>query len=342
VPLLDAVHDRAHPVGDDRAWSESYYFNGYSPAVDAGFFTRIGIRPNEATIDGIVWLWLPGGGSAALRWEQEQTSMIDTAIDVGGLRYEMVDALRRWRIAASGALADGRSLSLSLAFDALTPAIGVDGTGSGPGRADGDRARAAARHAVAAGHLEQAGRWTGEIRLDATAHVIDGALGNRDKSWGPRRMGQADAEPGEAREAGEAAGEAGAGSAFEGWRWFSVNLDEATHFGGVRILTAAGDLHRGWVWRAGEATSVREWDLTTAVAADGITHEALDLVVRDKRGREHALHGDVLRSERLGADARGCVVEALTRWSHDGRVGYGISEYAHVLDGSGSPRRRVT
>ena len=50
-PVLDERHDFAHPVEGDSAWSESYYFNCYCPDTDAGFFTRIGVRPNEGTID---------------------------------------------------------------------------------------------------------------------------------------------------------------------------------------------------------------------------------------------------------------------------------------------------
>ena len=51
MPILGPRHDYAHPVEADPAWSESYYFNAYDPASDSGFFTRIGIRPNEGTMD---------------------------------------------------------------------------------------------------------------------------------------------------------------------------------------------------------------------------------------------------------------------------------------------------
>jgi hypothetical protein len=44
MPILDASHDLAHEVEDNPAWSESYYFNAYDPAVDAGFVTRLSTR----------------------------------------------------------------------------------------------------------------------------------------------------------------------------------------------------------------------------------------------------------------------------------------------------------
>ena len=68
MPILDARHDLAHPVEGDTAWSESYYFNAYDPATDSGLFTRIGIRPNEGTMDVGLSIWLPGGDLGEYQW----------------------------------------------------------------------------------------------------------------------------------------------------------------------------------------------------------------------------------------------------------------------------------
>ena len=114
-------------------------------------------------------------------------------------------------------------VALDVRFDAITPAIGTDGQPSGgPKSAEA----AAAAGTVGKGHLEQAGRWTGFARR-STARVTSGAgpHGNRDRSWGPRRWGGP-----------------------KMWRWFSINVGEDMHFGGIRLGTDAGDLHRGWVW----------------------------------------------------------------------------------------------
>src|SRR5258705_36532 len=75
------------------------------------------------------------------------------------------------------------------------------------------------------------------------------------------------------------------------WR---ITCDDA-HFGGIRIGTEAGDLHRGWVWRDGEATSIRQWDVRTELATDRLTHAITHLRATDKRGRVHALRADLLR-----------------------------------------------
>ena len=98
MPILEARHELAHPVEDDSAWSESYYFNAYDPGTDSGFFSRIGIRPNEGTMDVAVSAWLPGGRLAEYRGVKEQHEMVDTVLDVGGARYEMLAALGQWRL----------------------------------------------------------------------------------------------------------------------------------------------------------------------------------------------------------------------------------------------------
>ena len=100
MPILDASHDFAHEVEGDTAWSESYYFNAYDPTADAGLFTRIGVRPNEGTMDVGLSVWLPGNRIANVRGVREQRVMTDDDLDVAGVRYERVvagDEARRGR-----------------------------------------------------------------------------------------------------------------------------------------------------------------------------------------------------------------------------------------------------
>ena len=320
MPVLDERHDFAHPVEGDTAWSESYYFNCYCPDTDTGFFTRMGIRPNEGTIDVGMSIWVPGGGLAALRHVRQQTEMIDEDMTVGPITYERLAPLKSWRISGSGDSTLG-PVSMDVTFDALTPAIGADGQGK-----EGSGSSAATRSIVGKGHLEQAGRWSGWIEVNGKrAELGPDARGNRDKSWGPRRWGGP-----------------------KMWRWFSINIgpasgapdDTGTHFGGIRIGTEAGDLHRGWVWHEGESTSVAEWDVRTELEADGVTHKVTHLVVTDKAGRKHELRADLLRVDPGPAGVRPnatIVNEGLARWTYEGRTGYGISEYLHQLDGDARP-----
>jgi len=327
VPVLEPRHDLAHPVEADTAWSESYYFNGFDPGTDSGLFTRIGIRPNEGTMDAGMSVWLPGGELAEFRQVKDQSEMVDTVLEVGAVRFEMLEALRSWRITmdtevpARPCTAGARAsrpvrMALDLRFDALTPAIGTDGgTRGGPRSAQA----AAAAGTVGRGHLEQAGRWTGWLEVDGIRHPWTGAYGNRDRSWGPRRWGGP-----------------------KMWRWFSINLGEEMHFGGIRLGTDAGDLHRGWVWDGTRATSIAEWRLRTELADDGVTHEVVHLQVADKEARTYDLRGDVLRVADIGRPGGTMVNEGLARWTYQAPgggelTGYGICEYLHQLDDSGRP-----
>jgi hypothetical protein len=311
-PVLDTDHDFAHPVEGDTAWSESYYFNCYDPDTDCGFYSRVGVRPNEGTIDVGLAIWRPGGGLAHLRWVREQREMIDRDLEVGPVRYQLVEPGQRWSLTADGESTDGH-VAMDVTFDALTPLIG----GDGQGRA-GRGASAATGEFVGKGHLEQAGRWSGWIEVDGSRHVLGpAAMGNRDKSWGPRRWGGP-----------------------KMWRWFSINIDDATHFGGILIGTEAGDLHRGWVWTDGEHASIQEWQVTSEVEDDGVTHRVSHVVALDKVGRKHELRADLLRVEpgRAGIRPSTTIVnEGLARWTYDGRSGYGISEYLHQLDEHARP-----
>lgn len=325
MPVLEATHDLAHPVEADEAWSESYYFNAYDPTTDSGFFTRIGIRPNEGTIDVGMTAWLPDGGIAEYHHVREQTEMIDSDLEVGGVRYRMLSPMESWQLTADieatrrsegDAVPNTEQLtpiviSVDATFEALAPAIGTEGGGSPRGVS----ARTAGT--VGRGHLEQAGRWRGSLSIDGERREWQDARGNRDKSWGPRRWGGP-----------------------RMWRWFSINIGDDSHFGGIRIDTGQGELHRGWVWRDGEATSIRDWGLSTTLADDGFTHQSLRLTATDKRDRQHVLEGDVLRVApvRYSRDGQTTIInEGLTRWSYEGRTGYGISEYLHQLDPDGNP-----
>jgi hypothetical protein len=322
MPILDARHDLAHPVEGDSAWSESYYFNAYDPGTDSGLFSRIGIRPNEGTMDVGLSLWLPGGELGEYHFVKEQREMVDTVLEVGAVSYEMLEAARSWRLSAEGEVQARPCVRgvtathtvpvvLDVRFDALTPAIGTDGQPRGGPRS---AEAAAAAGTVGKGHLEQAGRWTGSLTVDGLRRDWRGALGNRDRTWGPRRWGGPNM-----------------------WRWFSINFADGVHFGGIRLGTEAGDLHRGWVWDDGRAASVAEWRVRTELADDGVTQRVVHLEVVDKEGRTYPLRGDVLRVADIGRAGGTMVNEGLARWTYEDRTGYGICEYLHQLDDAGRP-----
>ena len=319
MPILDSSHDHMHAVEGDSAWSESYYFNAYDPDSDTGFFTRIGIRPNDGTMDVVMNVWLPDTGLATVRAVRDQSEMCESPLEVGGVTYRCAESGQSWVITADS---DGRRydrtgahrstrLQMDAQFCALTPMIGVDGQGK-----SGSGASAHTGSSVGKGHLEQAGRWQGWIQVDDMRFDFgENVRGNRDKSWGPRRWGGP-----------------------KMWRWFSVNISDEVHFGGIRIGTDGGDLHRGWVWRDGAHASVRRWDVRTRTASDGVTQKACEVTAHDSLGRSHDLRAEVMRVVPGGSRPGETIVnEGLAKWTYEGVTGYGIAEYLHQFDDDGHP-----
>ena len=326
MPLLDPRHDLAHVVEGDSAWSESYYFNAYDEPSSSGLFTRIGVRPNEGTMDVGLSVWLPDGDLAEYRSVREQHEAIDTILEVGDVRYEMIEPMKTWRL-SSDCEVKVRScvkgsqhsrtvhLSLDLTFEAVSGPVGTDGSPRGPQSAEAKDASGA----TGKGHFEQSGRYHGFIEVNGARFTWTAAHGNRDRSWGPRRWG---------------------GPTM--WRWFSINIGDDLHFGGIRLGTPSGDLHRGWVWKDGRATSIANWGIRTELEDDDFTQKVVHLEVLDKKGNTYNVRGDVMRVADIGTGFGTVVNEGLTRWTYadpagTARTGYGVAEYLSQIDDNGRP-----
>jgi hypothetical protein len=64
------------------------------------------------------------------------------------------------------------------------------------------------------------------------------------------------------------------------------------------------------------------------------------VIATDRTGRDHVLDAELLRVEPGAKGIRPnttIVNEGLARWTYDGRVGTGISEYLHQLDEDARP-----
>ena len=117
--------------------------------------------------------------------------------------------------------------------------------------------------------------------------------------------------------------------------------DVGTHFGGIRIGTPAGDLHRGLgvARRRGDVDPLvgrarPSWPTTGSRTGSATSPPPT------RPAATHELRGDILRvyglPHRTG-ERHTVVNEGLARWTYEGRTGYGISEYLHQLDDEGRP-----
>jgi hypothetical protein len=248
----DPADELFHPVGDDPAWSESYYFNFVDPTTGVGAFTRMGFRPNDGWADALHAVYLPGGRIAFTygRRTDLTPAVVETLgpVDptVGNLTLRRGEAFRHWEIAYSGEAQDmddptvmlaatrdrpegwhrAAHLEMDVAFDAISP----------PHYAVGG----------SQGHFEQTGRVTGTIRLDDEQWDVEG-VGVRDKSWGPRTW-QAPS--------GTAAKQSGAAATEQGCflNWFSMNFGDDLALGGACGRTADGTFRPSMSRASGNGT----------------------------------------------------------------------------------------
>ena len=317
MPVLGPEHDLAHPVEGDTAWSESYYFNCYDPDADTGFYTRVGVRPNEGTIDVGLAFWVPGRrprpacatAASSTRWSTPAR---------GRAGHVRAASSRR---SGGGSPCDGEStrrgrLAMDVTFDALTPPIGGDGQGAEAA----DASSAATRQSVGKGHLEQAGRWSGWIEIGGDRHEL-----------GPTRP----------RQPRQVVGPAPLGRAED----VALVLDQhrrATRTSAASCIgTPDGDLHRGWVWRDGEHASIAEWKVTSELADDGVTHTQVATSPPSTRPAAPTSWKPTSSASSpapAGIQPSTTIVnEGLARWTYEGRTGTGISEYLHQLDADARP-----
>ncbi len=331
--------ERMHPVGDDPAWSESYYFNFVDPKSGLGMFTRMGFRPRNGWADALHVVYL-GGERVAFTYGRRDIGLDLTAYDgdlaVGGLTISCEADFARWRLAYDGPAQDianagvliTRSkarpegwfrparLSMQAVFETLTkPHYAGQG---------------------ARGHFEQSGRVTGSLSLDGgPARSFDG-LGVRDKSWGPRNWGGAN--PGAS--ASESAAGAPAGPRLSAaaaptpfGNWFSMNFGPDVSLGGSCGRGADGVIRgQGWMQEGDKVGDLTDVVIESAYRPGSILHDRVVLTAKSPSGRPIRIEGRmecVCPTKIPFPGGATFVNEGLGHFTMDGREGSGIAEHWH-------------
>jgi hypothetical protein len=318
-----------HPTGEDRAWSESYYFNFVDPKSGVGMFTRMGFRPGNGWADALHAVYL-GGQRVAFTYGRRDIGKDLTAYDgdlkVGNLALTCETPFRRWTVAYDGPaqdIPDGAILvtpakerpdgwytptTLSMQVDVMTltePHYAADG---------------------AHGHFEQSIHATGSLTIAGEEIVFDG-YGVRDKSWGPRNWGGSSVEGGPSMAGSTAA----APNPFV--FWFSMNFGAEVSLGGACFRRADGSMKgEGWFQDADGMDTFDQVVVETTFRPDSILHDGVTLTGRTGKGRELRIEGRVLSMCPTKIPFPGgatFVNEGLAKFSMDGREGFGIAESWH-------------
>ena len=176
------LHQVALPVTwagtSDRNFYDRSYFNAHDRSGEIFLITGIGYYPNLGTKDAFV----------LVRRGDEQTAVhLGDAIDddrlnqhVNGYRLEVVDPLRKVRIALDETEGIGLDLTWEGSFDVLQEQPHV--------------MRAGSRVTLDAQRFAQVGTWSGTLLIDGEEIAVspDRWVGTRDRSWGIRPVGEAE------------------------------------------------------------------------------------------------------------------------------------------------------
>ena len=176
------IHQIAEPIRrvatSDRNFYDRYYFNCYpSPDPDLFLIVGLGQYPNLGVQDGFAVLrrgddHLVVRASAALGTDRTDTR-------VGPLRVEVLEGLRRLRVVLDD---NEHGLAFDLTF-----------TGSVPATLEPRHfRRQLERITFDTTRFVQTGSWEGILTVDGTSTAVNGWLGNRDRSWGVRPVGEAE------------------------------------------------------------------------------------------------------------------------------------------------------
>ncbi len=329
TPLTPDV-EYLHIPTQDYHWNESYYFNFTEPKRIVGGWTRIGILPNQESDMGAMMLY--AGGSRILATLQGDRAVIEEdSITMGDLAYRRVEPLNKWRLTFTGTMADVddsrrlpelslenmrlQEVDVDLEFEGVAPCF--DFKNADP-RAMGEMLTDARTRLkdlrkvskVSSEHYEQVGRVNGSIRIGNREIAFQGS-GHRDHSWGPRDW-----------------------AAPRLWTWLTCQFGDELAFNLSRVAIASVDFLSGFVCRDGANYPLRRAHLETEFEGDGITQRRLSFRLEDTGGRVIDVNGEALTVIPLQLESDGHITqvnEALTEYSCEGMIGYGISEYLHQL-----------
>src|SRR3989304_8849270 len=97
---IQAKDEHRHPVGGEKHFNESMYFNFFDRGQGRGVFLRIGNRANEGYAEVTLCLYLPGGEVMFNYMRPEITS--NDRFDAGGMKFEVLEPLARHRTLYEG------------------------------------------------------------------------------------------------------------------------------------------------------------------------------------------------------------------------------------------------
>ena len=320
LPPIEAVDDTAeglHPLENHPRARESVYFNMRDVARGIGIVFSMAVRPGGRG-EALLTLSLPDG--RVLFGLTLGAAQVDAGgFAVGGFRLDWHPL--RLTLDTEVAAHEGSSFPPPPIPLLLTPGtVRVQGTlALEPTTSAVDFSALLSEDArewmrpLGSHHVEQSGRWRGELQIDGVTTPFDGR-GSRDHSWGRREWSAADY-----------------------WRLFMAPISDelAVH---ALITSARGRLVTGGVvWRDGSAEAISRVEYAAIGDVAG-RPRSFELELQTASGPlrlqgtvEHTVSIPVDPERRLWRHLTGrpyalVLHENFTRYEVEGQVGYGMAE----------------
>ena len=308
--------DGMHPLGPEKNFNESAYYNFFDTKKSLGGWFRIGNRANEGNAERTVCLYLPDG-RVLFSFGRPAIANND-AFDAGGLKFEVLELTDRHRTTFDGTvveLREPRQMADPKAAFQNNPKkrvqFDLEHVAVGPlyGHKAEEKPGEKAEEGFARAHFEQHMKVTGSLTIDGETQRIEG-FGMRDHSWGPRFW-----------------------QALHKYEWLTLNFGEGL---GAMVSIVQRDPEGkevskgGVIVRGMEMERIVDAEITAEYEDNGLYHKSLVAKIKTEKGAEHTITGKVtgfipLRNRRENLET--FIGEGMTEWRLGDQVGYGLSEF---------------
>lgn len=297
------------PTVDDPLWAETNYF-GLHAGQDTDRPVNIGLYGLFREPLGVVGSTVSINSKRVIApWEAEYwdawahlpapSSLLDYELN-NGLKVVCSKPNQVWDVDYSDPAA---GVEIHFQYTALMPAYDINDPEQDPLAADRDMAKTWG-HAYA-GHFDQSGRFEGEVSVRGRTLPID-CVSTMDHSWGVRDERQ---------------------TSRLSWMHAHFGEDLVVH-GLFDFDTANGPdgpsplrLTHGYLLETGELRGLAGGEGETRRSR--LYPEHIDIAVTDQQGRRYEFSGDALTTFPWQSQPGVVGHNALLRWTHDGRTGYG-------------------
>ncbi len=292
-----------HTHGDHIHWSERVRFDLHDRARDICGFLSIGIWPNMRLKEVVCYLILPDGSILALK---DHVPMDATTLSAKGLRFDVLDPGRAWKIAFQGGMertmerkAKKSHVEISLRFDAVNDEFE---------HIPPDRPRNGGQPLVDSPvRVEQFGRLKGVLSTGLDEFGID-ALGGMVRTWGVT-------DP----------------EALRSSMALACQFSDSHGLSLYRRVSGEGSSDTGFVFQDGRNIPVTGTVLNVNFDFDR-SPKSFDMALQDGEGNTHKVFGSIVKKVKVHfknneGELTAVANETLARFTVAGKNGYGIAEF---------------